>query len=137
MHFNPYFSCTVYPAKVGIKMHTISSQLLIPVLFNQARWRLPGFLKLFYKKCVCVCMHVCMYVCMYVCIYVCMNVCMYVCMHACMYVRMYACMYVCMYVCMHVCMHACVYSHFFVFPHPREQTFYLKVESSLYTNNKG
>jgi len=25
----------------------------------------------------------------------------------------------------------------FVFPHPREQTFYLKLESSLYTNNKG
>ena len=51
--------------------------------------RAPGFLKLFYKKCVRVCMYVFMYVCM------------------------------------------------FIFPHPREQTFYLKLESSLYTNNKG
>jgi len=49
--------------------------------------RSPGFLKLFYEKCVC------MYVCMYV--------------------------------------------YLFVFTHPREQTFYLELESSLYTNNKG
>ena len=47
----------------------------------------PGFLKLYYKKCV----------------------------------RIYVCV--------------CVY--LFVFPHPRKQTFYLKRESSLYTNNKG
>ena len=38
-------------------------------------------------------------------------------------------------VCMYVCMYVHVY--LFVFPHPREQTFYLKLESSLYTNNKG
>ena len=52
-----------------------------------------GFLKLLYKKCMCVCIYVCMYVCMY--------------------------------------------NHLFAFPHPREQTFYLKLQSSLYTNNKG
>ena len=40
---------------------------------------------------------------------------------------------VCMYVCMYVCMHV----YLFVFPHPREQTFNLKLESSLYANNKG
>ena len=40
-------------------------------------------------------------------------------------------------VCMYVCMYAYLYVYFFVFPHPREQTFYLKLESSLYTNNKG
>jgi len=31
----------------------------------------------------------------------------------------------------------CMYVYLFVFPHPREQIFYLKLESSLYTNNKG
>ena len=31
----------------------------------------------------------------------------------------------------------CLYAYLFVFPHPREQTFYLKLESSLYTINKG
>jgi len=36
-----------------------------------------------------------------------------------------------------VCMYVCMYVYMFVFPHPREQTFYLKLESSLYTNNKG
>ena len=30
-----------------------------------------------------------------------------------------------------------MYVYLLVFPHPREQTFYLKLESSLYTNNKG
>ena len=39
---------------------------------------------------------------------------------------------VCVFVCMYVCMHV----YLFVFLHPREQTFYLKLESSLYTNNK-
>ena len=37
MHFNPCFSCTIYPAKVGIKMRVksvcVSSQLLVSVLF--------------------------------------------------------------------------------------------------------
>ena len=28
------------------------------------------------------------------------------------------------------------YVYLFVFPHPREQTFYLELESSPYTNNK-
>ena len=36
-----------------------------------------------------------------------------------------------------VCVYACMYVCLFVFPHPREQTFYLKLESSLYTNDKG
>jgi len=36
-----------------------------------------------------------------------------------------------------VCVYACMYVCLFVFPHPREQTFYLKLESSLYTNNEG
>ena len=30
-------------------------------------------------------------------------------------------------------MYASVYAYLFVFPYPREQTFYLKQESSLYT----
>jgi len=34
-------------------------------------------------------------------------------------------------------MYVCRYVYLFVFPHPREQTFYMKLESSLYTNNKG
>ena len=41
---------------------------------------------------------------------------------------------VCVCVCMYVCMHVCMY--IFVFPHPREQIFYLMLESSLYTNTK-
>ena len=32
--------------------------------------------------------------------------------------------------------YVCMYVYLFVFPHPREQTFYLKLESSLYANNK-
>jgi len=36
-----------------------------------------------------------------------------------------------------VCVFVCLYVYLFVFPHPREQTFYLKLESSLYTINKG
>ena len=36
-----------------------------------------------------------------------------------------------------VCVFVCLYVYLFVFPHPREQTFYLNLESSLYTNNKG
>ena len=37
-----------------------------------------------------------------------------------------------------VCVCVCMYVYYlFVFPHPREQTFYLKLESSLYANNKG
>ena len=31
----------------------------------------------------------------------------------------------------------CLHVYLFVFPHLRKQTFYLKLESSLYTNNKG
>ena len=42
--------------------------------------------------------------------------------------------YVCMYVCVYV---RTVYAYLFVFPHSHEQTFYLKLESSLYINNKG
>ena len=34
------------------------------------------------------------------------------------------------------CVCVCMYVYLFAFPHPREQTFYLKLESSLYTNNK-
>ena len=40
-------------------------------------------------------------------------------------------------VCVYVRMYVCVYVNLFVFPHPRKQTFYLKLESSQYTNNKG
>ena len=29
MHFNPYFSCTVYPTKVGIKMHALSYSMYV------------------------------------------------------------------------------------------------------------
>ena len=36
-----------------------------------------------------------------------------------------------------VCVYVCMYVYLFVFLHPREQTFYLKLESSLYTNKKG
>jgi len=35
-----------------------------------------------------------------------------------------------------VCVYVCMNVYLFVFPHPREQTFYLKLESSLYTNSK-
>jgi len=34
------------------------------------------------------------------------------------------------------CVCVCLYVYLFVFPHPREQTFYLKLESSLYTITK-
>jgi len=44
---------------------------------------------------------------------------------------------VCVCVCVYVCMYVCMYAYLFVFPHPREQTFYLKLKSSLYTNDKG
>ena len=40
-------------------------------------------------------------------------------------------------VCVYACMYVCMYVYLFVFSHPHEQTFYLKLESSLYTNNKG
>jgi len=36
-----------------------------------------------------------------------------------------------------VCMYVSMYVYLFVFPHSHEQTFYLKLESNLYTNNKG
>jgi len=39
-------------------------------------------------------------------------------------------------VCLYVCMFVCLYVYLFGFPHPREQTFYLKLESSLYTITK-
>ena len=69
-------------------------------------------------------------VCMYACVYVCMYVCM------CMYVCVYVCSYVCMYVCMYVgCV--CMYVYLLVFPHPREQNVYSKLESSLYVKNEG
>ena len=38
---------------------------------------------------------------------------------------------------MEPCMYVCVCVYLFVFPHPREQTFYLKLESILYANNEG
>ena len=34
MHCIPSFSCTVYPAKVGIKMHALSSYFISAVLFG-------------------------------------------------------------------------------------------------------
>jgi len=41
-----------------------------------------------------------------------------------------------MFVWLHICMFACLYVYLFVFPHPREQTFHLKLESSLHTITK-
>ena len=71
-------------------------------------------------------MHACMYACMHVCMCVCVYVC--VCMYVCMYVAMYVCMYV-------GCV--CMYVYLLVFPHPREQNVYSKLESSLYVKNEG
>jgi len=34
MHFNTYFSCTVYPAKVGNKMHALSSCFISAACFS-------------------------------------------------------------------------------------------------------
>ena len=34
MHFNPYFKCTVYPAKLEIKMHALSSCFALPACFR-------------------------------------------------------------------------------------------------------
>ena len=39
-------------------------------------------------------------------------------------------------VCLYVCIFVCLYVYLFVFPHPREQTSYLKLESSPYTITK-
>jgi len=51
----------------------IACNKLFTRLLNQAcahSRHVPGFLKLFYEKCVCVCMYVCMYICLSFCTHV-------------------------------------------------------------------
>ena len=71
--------------------HSINpfSMLSTALFLNQAhaRWRVPGFLKLF--LCGRVCVFVCVYVCLCMGLCVCMSVCVCVCVCACVCVCVY------------------------------------------------
>jgi len=56
MHFNPYFSCTVYPAKVGIKIHALSLCFVSAACFSAFLLQSLLILKIsnFYYPCICI-----------------------------------------------------------------------------------